>query len=71
MLYGLYFMACLVAGPVHCEQRVHIFDESVTTPMGCLVVAQPQMADWQSRHPGWRVDRWRCGKPPTDDGARI
>ncbi len=71
MLYGLYFLTCLVDNPAHCVMRVHRFDETVQTPMHCMRVAQPQMAAWQSSHGRWRVARFRCGTPPRDDGTRI
>ncbi|MGU3539904.1 hypothetical protein [Methylobacterium sp. A54F] len=71
MLYGLFFLTCLAANPTHCVTRVHYFNEEVTTPQQCLSVAQPQMAEWQNTHDRWRVARFRCGKPPRDDGARI
>ena len=71
MLYGLYFITCMVSNPAHCVTRVHTFDEDVTTPQQCMSVAQPQMAHWQGSHADWRVERFRCGKPPKDDGMRI
>ena len=71
MLYGLYFLTCLVSNPTHCVMRVHHFNEEVQTPMQCMTVAQPQMAAWQNSHDRLRVARFRCGKPPTDDGTRI
>ena len=71
MLYGLYFLTCMVANPTHCVMRVHTFDEDVATPQQCLSVAQAQMARWQGSHEAWRVARFRCGRPPKDDGTRI
>jgi hypothetical protein len=72
-LYPLYFVTCLVTNPAHCVTRVHYFDpEQVTTPMSCLRVAQPQIAQWQNRNGDrWHVETFRCGKPPRDDGQRI
>lgn len=71
MLYGLYFLTCMVTNPAHCVMRVHTFDEDVATPQQCLSVAQAQMARWQDLHDQWRVARFRCGRPPKDDGTRI
>lgn len=71
MLYGLYFLTCMVANPGHCVMRQHVFSEDVSTPMQCITVAQAQMAEWSNSHPAWRVERFRCGKPPRDDGTRI
>jgi hypothetical protein len=72
MLYGLYFFTCLVGNPAHCVMRVHAFDEDISTPQHCLTVAQPQMAQWQNQHGDrWRVESFRCGKPPRDRGNRV
>jgi hypothetical protein len=70
MMYGLYFVVC-VLGSEHCENRVHFFDEQVRTPMQCITVAQAQLAEWTNKHPNWRVESFRCGKPPKDSGTRI
>ena len=61
----------LVTNPTHCVMRVHTFDEEVATPQQCMAVAQPQMASWQNTHERWHIERFRCGKPPRDDGTRI
>ena len=71
MLYGLYFTACLIASPDTCEKRVHLFSDEVQGPMACIAVAQPQLADWQNKHPDYRVTEWRCGQPPRDKGTRV
>ena len=72
ILYGLYFLTCMVNNPTHCVMRVHRFNEDIVTPQQCLSVAQPQMAAWQNAHGDrWRVARFRCGAPPRDDGTRI
>lgn len=72
MLYQLFFVTCLVGNAGHCVTRIHTFDEAVFTPQQCLSVAQPQMAVWQQQHGDrWRVEKFRCGKPPSDDGRRI
>lgn len=71
MLYGLFFLTCLVDNPAHCVTRVHSFSEEVSTPQHCLTVAQAQMAQWGQSHPRWQVTRFRCGKPPRDLGTRV
>ncbi|MCJ2019956.1 hypothetical protein MKK84_21395 [Methylobacterium sp. E-065] len=70
MLYPLYFLTCLASNPTHCEMRVQHFTE-ISSPQQCLMIAQPSMAAWQAEHDRWRVARFRCGKPPKDDGTRI
>ena len=51
MLYGLYFITCLVENPAHFVTRLHTFSEEVSGPQRCLAVAQPQMAQWTNAHP--------------------
>ncbi|WP_132256847.1 hypothetical protein [Methylobacterium segetis] len=71
MFYSLYFLTCLTANPAHCVTRIHTFSEDVWTPQQCLTVAQPRMAQWQRTHDRWRVEKFRCGRRPSDEGARI
>jgi hypothetical protein len=70
MLYPLYFLTCLASNSAHCEMRVQHFTE-ISTPQQCLIIAQPSMAAWQAGHDRWRVARFRCGKPPKDNGTRV
>ena len=56
---------CLMASPGTCrEERVNWTFEDANF-MGCLVHAQGVLAQWQTEHPDWRVQRWRC-VPRTD-----
>jgi hypothetical protein len=56
----LIFVACLAASPDRCEERsVALLPQSGV--MGCMVAAQPQLAQWIEQHPDHRVIRWRCG----------
>lgn len=71
MLYVLWFSTCLASNPAHCILRQHHFNEDIATPQQCLAVAQPQLAVWQQSHTEWRVERFRCGKPPRDPGTVI
>ncbi|TXN21831.1 hypothetical protein [Methylobacterium sp. WL9] len=73
MMFGLFFVTCLASNPAHCVMRTHYFDEPVTTPQQCLAIAQPTMASWQNdhEHERWRIERFRCGKPPRDPGSVI
>ncbi|HEX2727494.1 MAG TPA: hypothetical protein VHN20_16850 [Beijerinckiaceae bacterium] len=51
---------CLMASPSTCrEERVNWTFEDANF-MGCLVHAQGVLAQWQTEHPDWRVQRWRC-----------
>jgi hypothetical protein len=31
-----------------------------TTLMGCMLQAQPQLAQWSEQHPNLTVSRWTC-----------
>lgn len=60
---------CLISSPSTCrEERVNWSYEEVNY-MGCLVQSQPVLAQWQTEHPQWRVERWKCvprKQAPTD-----
>lgn len=51
---------CLIAQPNQCrEDRIALSYESAN-PFICLRTAQSELAKWQSAHPDWHVNRWRC-----------
>lgn len=54
----LLFMACLSRAPEQCQERSLLFTDS--TPMACMLEAQPELAKWTMSHPAFRVTRWRC-----------
>jgi hypothetical protein len=56
----LIFIACLVASPDRCEERAVALLSGVGL-MGCMTMAQPQLALWSEQHPDQRVVRWSCG----------
>jgi hypothetical protein len=58
-MLSLLFTTCLLADTSHCAKRsLPIYDD--ITPMQCMMVAQPEMAEWMSLHPSWYVKEWRC-----------
>ncbi len=71
--YSLFFTTCLASNPAHCVQRQHLFNEAIATPQQCITVAQAAMAKWTAdrEHERWRVEAFRCGKPPRDAGRSI
>ena len=72
MLYQLFFITCMINNPVHCVTRAHTFDpELQMTDQLCGRYAQPMMAQWQNTHPNWKVEKFRCGRPPKDSGTNI
>ena len=51
---------CLVAQSATCrEDRIPLSYEG-SNPSVCLRNAQSTLAAWQSAHPEWHVERWRC-----------
>ena len=73
MLFGLYFTACISGTPlgsIDCVDRV-VYDEAVSTPLHCTVVAQPMLAKWADSHRAYRITSWRCGSPPRPRGTRA
>ena len=55
----LVFIACLASDPATCEERSLTFVD-LPGPMACMMGAQPRLARWAERHPGWRIARWEC-----------
>jgi hypothetical protein len=51
---------CLIASPHTC--KVERIAQSVEDgpPMACIVEGQSTVAQWQTEHPAWRVDNWKC-----------
>lgn len=64
----LIFMACLATMPDHCRERSLLFSD-ITVGI-CTMQSQAVLADWSSRHPGWRISRWAC-RPHDTAQARI
>jgi hypothetical protein len=51
---------CLLASPTTCREERLSWSFEDASFMGCLTHAQGRMAQWQTEHPDWRVQRWRC-----------
>lgn len=50
--------ACLAAAPADCrEERIPL---AAPTPIACLAVGQPTLAEWAAAHPKWRIVGFRC-----------
>lgn len=73
MLLSLFFTTCLVSSPGYCVTRQHLFEHTIATPQQCVSVAQAAMAKWvsDSEHERWRIETFRCGKPPRRVGQSI
>ena len=56
----LAFVVCLrVVNPALCEEKSIGFLPDVSL-MGCMISAQPQLAQWAEVHPGQQIAHWRC-----------
>lgn len=65
----LAFVTCLATSPADCENRSLLFQDG--TPMSCMMMAQPHLAQWVNEHPNWTVAQWKCrtirpGEGPVD-----
>lgn len=59
----LVFVACLIAHPEVCEERILGFLSESGSPMACAIEAPPTLASWSGTHPGYRISSWRCQEP--------
>lgn len=48
---------CLLAHPVDCRNERVATEARIALPMECAAA----MTEWATRHPAWRVVKWRCG----------
>lgn len=39
------------------------FVEEGITPMQCMMIAQPKLAEWAQGNPKYRITRWTCKYP--------
>jgi hypothetical protein len=53
---------CAVANPANCEEKylLFTFDGSINQ---CMLGAQPYIAEWIGKHPGWVPTKWSCDYP--------
>jgi hypothetical protein len=55
----LLFVVCLKTMPAVCEERSLLSIENASL-MGCMMQAQPQLAEWCESHPKHSVVKWSC-----------
>jgi hypothetical protein len=55
----LFFVACLQTSPGACQERSILYQEDIGL-MGCMLQAQPQLAEWSESNPGVTIKRWSC-----------
>jgi hypothetical protein len=58
----LVFIVCLTTMPASCEERVLSFI-AASSPVACLMQAQPELANWAREHPGYTIKHWQCQPP--------
>lgn len=62
----LVITACIVAHPATCRDQRLLLDAD-TTPIQCMMNAQPTIAQWGTEHPDLFVQRWKCQYPRKGD----
>jgi hypothetical protein len=55
----LIFTVCRLASADVCNDIRVAVDQQLPVS-GCLMQAQPIMAQWIGDNPGWAIKRWRC-----------
>jgi hypothetical protein len=62
----LVLTVCTLAEPVACDERRLMFSSDSGSLQGCMMQAQPFIAQWSGEHPSLRVSRWRCVSPGAE-----
>jgi hypothetical protein len=60
---------CLIQDPSRCKDVSLVYSAEMTTPMQCMMGAQPEIAKWMEGHPKWALKRWACR--PAGQIAKI
>jgi hypothetical protein len=66
----LVLTVCTLAKPETCGEERFTLSSDTGSLHGCMIRAQPFMAQWAGDHPALRIARWRCA-PPGADGDKI
>ncbi len=66
----LILTVCTLAQPVACDEQKLIFSSDTRSLAGCMMQAQPLIAQWAGDHPALQVARWRCAAPGSE-GKRV
>ncbi len=61
-LVELIVLACTIAAPSTCREE-HMVFEMQGSLRGCMMQAQPYLAQWVGEHPSLHIMRWRCDWP--------
>ncbi|MFY9626623.1 MAG: hypothetical protein WAK03_00530 [Methylocystis sp.] len=66
----LVLTVCTLAQPQACEEKKLLFSSETGSLHGCMMQAQPYIAQWSGDHPTVHVERWRCVAPGSE-GDKI
>jgi hypothetical protein len=64
-LVDLIVLVCSVATPSVCREE-HLLLQTQGSLDGCMVQAQPYLAQWIGDHPDLQIARWRCAWPESE-----
>jgi hypothetical protein len=65
----LILFVCSIASPDACHEERLSFSLEPTSSFQCMLGAQPRMAEWAGTNPKWRIARWKCIVPGSDEHA--
>jgi hypothetical protein len=66
VVIAILLTVCLVGDPGTCRDYKITLTPGMTLTQ-CLMNAPPHIAQWSEEHPGWHVERWRCGNASRED----
>lgn len=58
---------CLLSDPSACEERAIPASVEAASIGSCMVWAQPQIAQWSTTHPKYKIVRWKCAASTMDE----
>ncbi|HTW28970.1 MAG TPA: hypothetical protein VME92_17725 [Acetobacteraceae bacterium] len=65
-LVDLIVVICSLLNPTQCQEK-HLLFQSQGSLRSCMIEAEPYLAQYMGEHPGYRVQRFRCAWPDTED----
>jgi hypothetical protein len=66
VVVAILLTVCLIGDPNTCRDYKITLVPGITLNQ-CLMTAPPHIAKWSEEHPGWHVERWRCGNASRED----
>jgi hypothetical protein len=55
------FTVCALVSPYNCVAKRQTYEAEQVSLHECVLYGQMELSKWVSEHPGWRIERWRCG----------